>query len=190
VYTVTGERASEAEVDRMIETGESETIFQKAILEQGRGHVRAPAPPGLPCPEGHPRAEAGHVHPAGLPCTKRGEGHFGAGEGPRARARTPGLAVPEMRRRKREERGGWRAAWLQACSCSCGAGGVRAAGSWGVPMHICRHAAAAPLGQEARADAMAQPEDDEHADSPHPMWRVALPRPRCLPWGRPNTKRL
>lgn len=40
VYTVTGERASEAEVDRMIETGESETIFQKAILEQGRGHVR------------------------------------------------------------------------------------------------------------------------------------------------------
>ena len=41
VYTVTGERASEAEVDRMIETGESETIFQKAILEQGRGHVRA-----------------------------------------------------------------------------------------------------------------------------------------------------
>ena len=42
VYTVTGERASEAEVDRMIETGESETIFQKAILEQGRGHVRTP----------------------------------------------------------------------------------------------------------------------------------------------------
>ena len=41
MYTVTGERASEAEVDRMIETGESETIFQKAILEQGRGHVRA-----------------------------------------------------------------------------------------------------------------------------------------------------
>ena len=40
MYTVTGERASEAEVDRMIETGESETIFQKAILEQGRGHVR------------------------------------------------------------------------------------------------------------------------------------------------------
>ncbi|KAK9832699.1 hypothetical protein WJX81_001248 [Elliptochloris bilobata] len=39
VYTVTGERASEAEIDRMIETGESETIFQKAILEQGRGHV-------------------------------------------------------------------------------------------------------------------------------------------------------
>jgi len=89
VYTVTGERASEAEVDRMIETGESETIFQKAILEQGRGHVRAPAPPGLPCPEGHPRAEAGHVHPAGLPCTKRGEGRYEAGAGPCARAHTP-----------------------------------------------------------------------------------------------------
>ena len=44
VYTVTGERASETEIDRMIETGESETIFQKAILEQGRGHVRKPLP--------------------------------------------------------------------------------------------------------------------------------------------------
>lgn len=39
VYTVTGKKASEDEVERMIETGESETIFQKAILEQGRGHV-------------------------------------------------------------------------------------------------------------------------------------------------------
>lgn len=39
VYTVTGQKASEAEIDRMIETGESENIFQKAILEQGRGHV-------------------------------------------------------------------------------------------------------------------------------------------------------
>ena len=41
VYTVTGKQASEDEVERMIETGESETIFQKAILEQGRGHVSA-----------------------------------------------------------------------------------------------------------------------------------------------------
>lgn len=39
VYTVTGQKASDAEIDRMIETGESENIFQKAILEQGRGHV-------------------------------------------------------------------------------------------------------------------------------------------------------
>ena len=39
VYTVTGTKASEAEIDRMIESGESETIFQKAILDQGRGHV-------------------------------------------------------------------------------------------------------------------------------------------------------
>ena len=43
VYTVTGKAVSEDEVERMIETGESETIFQKAILEQGRGHVRTHA---------------------------------------------------------------------------------------------------------------------------------------------------
>ena len=28
----------------MIESGESETIFQKAILEQGRGYVSGPRP--------------------------------------------------------------------------------------------------------------------------------------------------
>lgn len=39
-YTVTGQKASAEEIDRLIETGESEQIFQKAILEQGRGHVR------------------------------------------------------------------------------------------------------------------------------------------------------
>lgn len=39
VYTVTGQAASEEDIDKMIETGESETIFQKAILEQGRGYV-------------------------------------------------------------------------------------------------------------------------------------------------------
>ena len=39
VYTVTGKKASEEEIDKMIETGESENIFQKAIMEQGRGHV-------------------------------------------------------------------------------------------------------------------------------------------------------
>ncbi|KAK9905075.1 hypothetical protein WJX75_009383 [Coccomyxa subellipsoidea] len=38
-YTVTGQKASAEEIDRLIETGESETIFAKAILEQGRGHV-------------------------------------------------------------------------------------------------------------------------------------------------------
>lgn len=36
---MTGQKASADEVDRMIETGESERIFQRAILEQGRGHV-------------------------------------------------------------------------------------------------------------------------------------------------------
>ena len=39
VYTVTGTRPAEEDVERLIETGESETIFQKAILEQGRGQV-------------------------------------------------------------------------------------------------------------------------------------------------------
>lgn len=47
VYTVTGTKASADEVDRMIETGESENIFQKAILEQGRGHVSV-SPPSKP----------------------------------------------------------------------------------------------------------------------------------------------
>lgn len=41
---MTGQKASAEEIDRLIETGESEQIFQKAILEQGRGHVR----PSLP----------------------------------------------------------------------------------------------------------------------------------------------
>jgi len=42
VYTVTGERASEAEVDRMIETGESETIFRAAapLARTASGQVR------------------------------------------------------------------------------------------------------------------------------------------------------
>eukprot|EP00775_Hariotina_reticulata_P007707 gene7707-7906_t len=39
VFTVTGQTLPEEEIDRMIETGEAETIFQKAILEQGRGRV-------------------------------------------------------------------------------------------------------------------------------------------------------
>lgn len=38
-HIVTGKKPTEAEIDNMIDTGESETIFQKAILEQGRGHV-------------------------------------------------------------------------------------------------------------------------------------------------------
>lgn len=43
---VTGQTATEEEIDKMIETGESETIFQKAILEQGRGYVSALWGPG------------------------------------------------------------------------------------------------------------------------------------------------
>uniref|UniRef100_A0A0E0L8D6 t-SNARE coiled-coil homology domain-containing protein n=1 Tax=Oryza punctata TaxID=4537 RepID=A0A0E0L8D6_ORYPU len=37
--TVTGERADEETIDRLIETGDSEQIFQRAIQEQGRGRV-------------------------------------------------------------------------------------------------------------------------------------------------------
>ncbi len=40
VFTVTGKMPAEEDVEHLIETGESETIFQKAILEQGRGQVR------------------------------------------------------------------------------------------------------------------------------------------------------
>lgn len=39
VFTVTGTRADEETVDRLIETGDSEQIFQKAIQEQGRGQI-------------------------------------------------------------------------------------------------------------------------------------------------------
>jgi syntaxin 1B/2/3 len=39
VYTVTGEHATEAQIDHMIDEGEGEMIFQKAIMEQGRGYV-------------------------------------------------------------------------------------------------------------------------------------------------------
>lgn len=39
VYTVTGIRADEETIDRLIETGDSEQIFQRAIQEQGRGQV-------------------------------------------------------------------------------------------------------------------------------------------------------
>lgn len=38
-YTVTGQQADEETIDQIIETGESETFLQKAIQEQGRGHV-------------------------------------------------------------------------------------------------------------------------------------------------------
>lgn len=47
---VTGRQPSEQEVDHMIETGESETIFQKAIQEQGRGHVSPACPAALYLP--------------------------------------------------------------------------------------------------------------------------------------------
>ncbi|KAI4330586.1 hypothetical protein MLD38_028862 [Melastoma candidum] len=40
VFTVTGTRADEETIDRLIETGDSEQIFQKAIQEeQGRGQA-------------------------------------------------------------------------------------------------------------------------------------------------------
>ncbi|KAH7512847.1 hypothetical protein FEM48_Zijuj12G0133600 [Ziziphus jujuba var. spinosa] len=39
VFTVTGNRADEETIDRLIETGDSEQIFQKAIQEQGRGQI-------------------------------------------------------------------------------------------------------------------------------------------------------
>ncbi|KAG6494646.1 hypothetical protein ZIOFF_042406 [Zingiber officinale] len=39
VITVTGSRPDEETIDHLIETGNSEQIFQKAIQEQGRGQV-------------------------------------------------------------------------------------------------------------------------------------------------------
>ncbi|CAH1452247.1 unnamed protein product [Lactuca virosa] len=39
VFTVTGTRADEETIDQLIETGNSEQIYQKAIQEQGRGQV-------------------------------------------------------------------------------------------------------------------------------------------------------
>ncbi|TYK18783.1 syntaxin-132 [Cucumis melo var. makuwa] len=39
VFTVTGARADEETIEKLIETGDSEQIFQKAIQEQGRGQV-------------------------------------------------------------------------------------------------------------------------------------------------------
>ncbi|XP_030927026.1 syntaxin-132-like [Quercus robur] len=41
VFTVTGTRADEETIERLIETGDSEQIFQKAIQEQGRGQIMA-----------------------------------------------------------------------------------------------------------------------------------------------------
>eukprot|EP00803_Ostreobium_quekettii_P001202 evm.model.scf_1060.5 EVM.evm.TU.scf_1060.5 scf_1060:47793-51565(+) len=40
VFTVTGQHATEEQIDRMIETGDGEAVFQKAILDAGRGKVR------------------------------------------------------------------------------------------------------------------------------------------------------
>lgn len=39
VFTVTGTRADEETIDTLIETGDSEQIFQNAIREQGRGQI-------------------------------------------------------------------------------------------------------------------------------------------------------
>lgn len=38
-YTVTGQQADDETIESIIETGQSETFLQKAIQEQGRGHV-------------------------------------------------------------------------------------------------------------------------------------------------------
>ncbi|GLJ46544.1 hypothetical protein SUGI_0980860 [Cryptomeria japonica] len=38
-YTVTGEHADEETIENIIQTGDSENFLQKAIQEQGRGHV-------------------------------------------------------------------------------------------------------------------------------------------------------
>ncbi|CAN6438902.1 unnamed protein product [Victoria cruziana] len=39
VFTVTGTRADEETIDNLIETGNGEQIFQKAIQEHGRGQI-------------------------------------------------------------------------------------------------------------------------------------------------------
>eukprot|EP00201_Polytomella_parva_P023349 CAMPEP_0175047880 /NCGR_PEP_ID=MMETSP0052_2-20121109/5855_1 /TAXON_ID=51329 ORGANISM="Polytomella parva, Strain SAG 63-3" /NCGR_SAMPLE_ID=MMETSP0052_2 /ASSEMBLY_ACC=CAM_ASM_000194 /LENGTH=305 /DNA_ID=CAMNT_0016311833 /DNA_START=121 /DNA_END=1035 /DNA_ORIENTATION=+ len=39
IFTVTGQKVADEDIDHMIETGESENIFQTAIMEQGRGRV-------------------------------------------------------------------------------------------------------------------------------------------------------
>lgn len=39
VFTVTGERPDDDALEELIDTGESESVFQRAILEQGRGQV-------------------------------------------------------------------------------------------------------------------------------------------------------
>ncbi|KAK4741823.1 hypothetical protein SAY87_025411 [Trapa incisa] len=39
VFTVTGTRPDEETIDKLIDTGDSEQIFQKAIQEQGRGQI-------------------------------------------------------------------------------------------------------------------------------------------------------
>jgi syntaxin 1B/2/3 len=39
VYTVTGQKVDESVIEQLIETGDSEQIFQRAIQEQGRGQI-------------------------------------------------------------------------------------------------------------------------------------------------------
>ncbi|KAG0591294.1 hypothetical protein KC19_1G164500 [Ceratodon purpureus] len=39
VFTVTGQKVDESVIERLIDTGDSEQIFQKAIQEQGRGQI-------------------------------------------------------------------------------------------------------------------------------------------------------
>ncbi|KAK9017596.1 hypothetical protein V6N11_080073 [Hibiscus sabdariffa] len=51
VFTVTGTRPDEETIERLIETGDSEQIFQKAIQEQGRGEysLLIPSQEGTVC---------------------------------------------------------------------------------------------------------------------------------------------
>ncbi|KAH9561887.1 hypothetical protein CY35_05G045100 [Sphagnum magellanicum] len=39
VFTVTGQKVDDSVIDNLIETGHGEQIFQRAIQEQGRGHI-------------------------------------------------------------------------------------------------------------------------------------------------------
>ena len=48
IHIVTGKKAASQDVDRLIDTGESEAVFKTAIQKQGRGHVSPHAAHALP----------------------------------------------------------------------------------------------------------------------------------------------
>lgn len=47
IHIVTGKKPLSKEVDRLIDTGESEAVFKVAIQKEGRGHVSQHAYPSL-----------------------------------------------------------------------------------------------------------------------------------------------